>query len=86
MLDVLVFGPHPDDAELGCGGAIVKAVKSGLRVGIVDLTAGEMGTKGDKEIRLKEAQKAKEMEQNLEKILDYQMGILVWEKKKNSFK
>jgi len=61
MLDVLVFGPHPDDAELGCGGAIVKAVKSGLRVGIVDLTGGEMGTKGDKETRLEEAQNAKEI-------------------------
>ena len=61
MLDVLVFGPHPDDAELGCGGAIIKATRKGLQVGIVDLTGGEMGTKGDKETRLKEAQKAKEI-------------------------
>jgi bacillithiol biosynthesis deacetylase BshB1 len=58
MLDVLVFGPHPDDAELGAGGAIIKAIKSKLKVGIVDLTAGEMGTHGSKEIRLKEAQAA----------------------------
>ena len=58
MLDVLVFGPHPDDAELGAGGAIIKAVKEGLRVGIVDLTAGEMGTLGTRDIRLQEAQKA----------------------------
>ncbi|NHJ47179.1 MAG: bacillithiol biosynthesis deacetylase BshB1 [Asgard group archaeon] len=58
MLDVLVFSPHPDDAELGAGGAIVKAVKSGLKIGIIDLTAGEMGTHGTKEIRLSESQKA----------------------------
>ncbi len=58
MLDVLVFGPHPDDAELGAGGAITKAVVEGLKVGIIDLTAGEMGTLGTKEIRLKEAQSA----------------------------
>lgn len=58
MLDVLVFGPHPDDAELGAGGAIVEAVAEGLKVGIIDLTAGEMGTLGTKEIRLKEAESA----------------------------
>jgi bacillithiol biosynthesis deacetylase BshB1 len=58
MLDVLVFGPHPDDAELGAGGAIIKAVKKGLKVGIIDLTGGEMGSHGTKEIRLKEAKKA----------------------------
>lgn len=61
MLDVLVFAPHPDDAELGSGGAIAKAVKMGLKIGIIDFTAGEMGTLGTKEIRLQEAQKAKEI-------------------------
>ncbi|NHJ39562.1 MAG: bacillithiol biosynthesis deacetylase BshB1 [Asgard group archaeon] len=58
MLDVLVFGPHPDDAELGAGGAIIKAVNKGLKVGIIDLTGGEMGSHGTKEMRLKEADKA----------------------------
>jgi len=61
MLDIIVFSPHPDDAELSCGGAIIKAVKSGLRVGIIDLTAGELGTRGDSKTRLKEATKAKEI-------------------------
>ncbi|MHA1221028.1 MAG: bacillithiol biosynthesis deacetylase BshB1 [Candidatus Heimdallarchaeota archaeon] len=61
MLDVLVFAPHPDDAELGAGGAIVKAVKKGLKVGIIDLTAGEKSTHGNVELRKQEAQKAKEV-------------------------
>ena len=61
MLDVLVFGPHPDDAELGAGGAIIKAVNSGYKVGIIDLTAGEMGSYGNKESRLEEAKKAHEI-------------------------
>ena len=61
MLDVLVFAPHPDDAELGAGGAIAKAVEQGLKVGIIDLTAGEMGTLGTKEIRLKEAEEASKL-------------------------
>ncbi|MHA1185267.1 MAG: bacillithiol biosynthesis deacetylase BshB1 [Candidatus Heimdallarchaeota archaeon] len=77
MLDVLVFGPHPDDAELGCGGAIVKATKKGLAVGIVDLTGGEMGTKGDKKTRLQEAQKAKEiLGANFRENLDFPDGYV----------
>ncbi len=59
MLDVLVFGPHPDDAELGAGGAIYKATRSGLKVGVIDLTAGEMGSLGSTETRLQEAEKSK---------------------------
>jgi LmbE family N-acetylglucosaminyl deacetylase len=42
-LDILVFAAHPDDAELGCGGAIIKHVQEGKKVGIVDLTRGELG-------------------------------------------
>lgn len=61
MLDVLVFSPHPDDAELGCGGAIVKAVKNDLAVGIIDMTAGEKGTYGTKKIRIQEAQAAQKI-------------------------
>lgn len=57
-LDILVFGAHPDDAELGAGGTIAKEVANGKKVGIVDLTRGELGTRGSAEIRDKEASKA----------------------------
>jgi bacillithiol biosynthesis deacetylase BshB1 len=54
-LDILVLPVHPDDAELGCSGTIVKEVALGKKVGIVDLTRGELGTRGSAEIRDKEA-------------------------------
>ena len=54
-LDILVFGAHPDDAELGAGATIAKEVSKGKKVGIVDLTRGELGTRGSAEIRDKEA-------------------------------
>jgi bacillithiol biosynthesis deacetylase BshB1 len=54
-LDILVLSVHPDDAELGCGGTILKHVALGKKVGIVDLTQGELGTRGSVEIRAKEA-------------------------------
>lgn len=54
-LDVLVFAAHPDDAELSCGGTILSLVASGKKVGIVDLTRGEMGTRGSAEIRDEES-------------------------------
>jgi bacillithiol biosynthesis deacetylase BshB1 len=57
-LDVLVFAAHPDDAELGCGGTLAKHVAVGHKVGIVDLTRGELGTRGTPEIRAKEAENA----------------------------
>jgi bacillithiol biosynthesis deacetylase BshB1 len=57
-LDVLVFAAHPDDAELSMGGTIAKLTKNELKVGIVDLTRGELGTRGTIEIRQKEAFKA----------------------------
>ena len=57
-LDILVFGAHPDDAELGAGGTIAKEVANGKKVGIVDLTRGELGTRGTAEIRDEEAAKA----------------------------
>ncbi len=57
-LDILVFAAHPDDAELGCSGTIAAQVAKGYKVGIVDLTHGEMGTRGTPETRLKEAAKA----------------------------
>lgn len=54
-LDILVFASHPDDAELGAGGTIAKEVSKGKKVGIVDLTRGELGTRGSAEIRKREA-------------------------------
>lgn len=54
-LDILVLAAHPDDAELGCGGTILKHVAAGYKVGVVDLTRGELGTRGTTETRAKEA-------------------------------
>lgn len=53
--DILAFGAHPDDVELGCGGTIAKLVTEGKICAIVDLTKGELGTRGTDEIRLEEA-------------------------------
>jgi bacillithiol biosynthesis deacetylase BshB1 len=57
-LDILVFGAHPDDIELSCGGTIIKHINNGFKVGIVDLTQGELGTRGDAKTRLEEASQA----------------------------
>ena len=54
-LDILAFGAHPDDVELGCSGTILKEISLGKKVGIVDLTRGELGTRGSAEIRDQEA-------------------------------
>lgn len=54
-LDILAIGVHPDDVELGCSGTIINEIKRGKKVGIVDLTQGELGTRGDVETRYKEA-------------------------------
>lgn len=54
-LDILVFAVHPDDAELGCSGTILKHIAEGKKVGIVDFTRGELGTRGSAEIRDQEA-------------------------------
>jgi len=58
MLDLLVIAPHPDDGELGCGGTLARAKAEGLSTGILDLTRGEMGTKGTLEEREKEVAEA----------------------------
>lgn len=54
-LDILAIGAHPDDVELGCGATIAKEISLGKKVGILDLTRGELGTRGSAEIRDKEA-------------------------------
>ena len=58
-LDLLAVGPHRDDVELTCGGTLIKAVDDGKRVGILDLTQGEMGTRGSAELRAQEAERAR---------------------------
>ncbi|AEH02034.1 bacillithiol biosynthesis deacetylase BshB1 [Lacinutrix sp. 5H-3-7-4] len=54
-LDILAFGAHPDDVELGAGGTLCKAIAQGKKVGVVDLTRGELGTRGTAETRDQEA-------------------------------
>ncbi|QLG46763.1 bacillithiol biosynthesis deacetylase BshB1 [Costertonia aggregata] len=57
-LDILAFGAHPDDVELGAGATVAKEIEQGKKVGIVDLTRGELGTRGSAEIRDQEAHNA----------------------------
>lgn len=70
-LDVLAFGVHPDDVELGCSGTILTCIEEGKKVGIIDLTRGELGTRGTAETRTEEAARAAkilrvEIRENLE--------------------
>lgn len=57
-LEILAFGAHPDDVELGCAGTLAKEIANGKKVGIIDLTQGELGTRGTIETRFDEANKA----------------------------
>lgn len=76
-VDLIFFGAHPDDVELSAGGTVAKSVKDGLRVGIVDLTRGEMGTRGTPQIRKREAQNAaKALGASFRTQLDFQDGNL----------
>jgi bacillithiol biosynthesis deacetylase BshB1 len=76
-VDVLFFGAHPDDVELSCGATVAKSVKDGLRVGIVDLTRGEMGTRGTPQTRRRESQNAaKILGATFRRQLDFQDGNL----------
>ena len=58
QIDLLAIAAHRDDVELTCGGTLAKAARAGHRVGIIDLTQGEMGTRGDAAIRAAEAERA----------------------------
>ena len=60
-VDLLVFGPHPDDIEIGLGGTIAKLAAMGHRVGLCDLTGGEMGSNGTVPERLAEAEAARQV-------------------------
>jgi bacillithiol biosynthesis deacetylase BshB1 len=57
-LDVLAIGVHPDDVELGCSGTLLNEVKRGKKIGVIDLTQGELGTRGTVETRYEEAAEA----------------------------
>ncbi len=57
-LDILAFGAHPDDVEMSCGGTVMSHIATGSKVGIIDLTKGDLGTRGSAELRLKEATEA----------------------------
>ena len=59
--DLLAFGPHPDDIEIGIGGIVARHARLGFRVGLCDLTAGEMGSNGTVEERLQEAEEARDV-------------------------
>ncbi len=81
-LDILVFGSHPDDAELGAGATIAKEVANGKRVGVVDLTRGELGTRGSAEIRDQEAgESAKILGLSARENLRFADGFFVNDKK-----
>lgn len=81
-LDILAFGAHPDDVELGCAGTIAKAIANGKKVGIIDLTRGELGTRGSAEIRDKEAtEAAKILEIHVRENLAFRDGFFVNDEK-----
>ena len=60
-LDILVFAAHPDDAELSCSGTIASHVALGKKIGIVDITRGEMGTRGNVDLRAEEARSSSDI-------------------------
>ena len=77
-VDILAFGAHPDDIELGCGGSLAKAVAQGKKVGLIDLTQGELGTRGSAEIRKQEAtEAAKLLNASFRKYLGFRDGFFV---------
>ena len=81
-LDILAFGAHPDDVELGCGATIAKEISLGKKVGIVDLTRGELGTRGSAELRDKEAAAAaKILGVNVRENLKFADGFFINDKK-----
>ena len=60
-LDLLAFAAHPDDSELGCSGTLIAHIQAGKKVGVADLTRGELGTRGTPETRRQEAAQAAEI-------------------------
>ncbi|MGI9531141.1 bacillithiol biosynthesis deacetylase BshB1 [Lutimonas sp.] len=77
-LDILAIGAHPDDVELGCSATLVKEISRGKQVGVLDLTRGELGTRGSAEIRDQEAAKAaKVMGLSVRENLGFKDGFFV---------
>ena len=81
-LDILAFGAHPDDVELGCGATIAKEIANGKKVGIIDLSRGDLGTRGTAETRDKESDDAaKKLGVALRTNMDFADGFFVNDKK-----
>jgi len=80
-LDILAIGSHPDDVELGCGATIAKEIANGKKVGIIDLTRGELGTRGTAETRDEEStQAAKILEVAIRTNMEFADGFFVNDK------
>jgi|TARA_B110000503_G_scaffold83613_1_gene127564 bacillithiol biosynthesis deacetylase BshB1 len=80
-LDILAIGAHPDDVELGCSGTLAKEIHHGKSVGILDLTRGELGTRGSADIRDKESlAAAKILNVKFRENLSFQDGFFVNDK------
>ncbi len=80
-LDILAFGAHPDDVELGCGATIAKEISLGKKVGIIDLTRGELGTRGSADLRTIEATNAaKILGVTVRENLDFEDGFFINDK------
>jgi bacillithiol biosynthesis deacetylase BshB1 len=81
-LDILAVGVHPDDVELGCSGTLMKHIDLGYKVGILDLTKGELGTRGNVKTRMKEVAAAtKLMKLHVRESLDFADGFFTNDKK-----
>lgn len=81
-LDILAIGAHPDDVELGCSATLAKEISLGKKIGILDLTRGELGTRGSAEIRDKEAQDAsKILGVSIRENLGFEDGFFINDKK-----
>ena len=72
IVDILCITAHPDDVEISAAGTVAKHVQAGRRVGIVDLTSGELGTRGNAELRQREAEAARQV---LGALFRYQLGL-----------
>lgn len=80
-VDILAIGIHPDDIELSCSGTLLKQKDKGSRIGLLDLSEGELGTRGDRDQRAKEANAAASMlGADFRVILDLGDGFFTWEK------
>ena len=81
-LDILAIGAHPDDVELGCGATIAKEISNGKKVGILDLTRGELGTRGSADLRdVESANAAKILGAKIRENVAFADGFFVNDKK-----